>query len=406
MKFEGNIDVAEYLFSLPNIGNCVIDCNVKANVGSNDVNEGANDVNEGANDVDAAAEKIVEYYSPYDSTIGCRVAGEHCWNSSMLSLPTTPSVSNNSYYDTLTYSESDPNDKDRTPTEERKVEVKILNIPSMKHAGMAAVKYVGEFESYKHRTPCVISDLLLLVDMKIIVIDHYHSSVQLFAEDFSPLDEKSCPYPISACAVTPTTVAVTLRRNRQLAIYRVHDTSLHQHSAIRITCPAYIWQATYKADRFFVVCDENNIHVIDTNGVELVMIRSGVPTEIGYLRYFDVNDEGTHIYLCEKGGLRCIDSKGKLQWRFTSDDFPEVERDKQGHVIEDVCYFQGIILGVHWTLSKIFQISTNGKYVRNIIVDNLEYPRAMSVAGNRVIVAQFHPLMKLIPRRTIKIFEL
>ncbi|XP_045170020.1 uncharacterized protein LOC123532615 [Mercenaria mercenaria] len=381
--FEGNLDLAESLLSASRLGRC--------HLNSDDTLLG-----KCSNIAIETEEKT--YFMPFWYQTGCRVAGEHSWTTSSL-----PSISDNNYYDTVSVSESHLTLTSCKESFKRpKTEDKILNEPE-EHT---VFRYFGQFETYKHRTPCVIPDITLLNDMKLVLIDHYHNSIQLFSKDFFQLDEKSCPYPMGLCRLSNNCIAVTLRRTGQIAIFQVQKTKLQQKRTIRVQCDSYLWQVTYKLSQLFVVCDENDIHVLDTNGHEYCVIRSGVSSEHGYLRYFDVNDKDHHIYLSERRGLRCIDFIGKLQWLFTNDDFPVQDRDKQGHAIEDVCYHNGKILGARWTLSKIFQISTDGKFLRNIITDHLEHPRVMSVLGNRLVVTQFYPVMKPVDRRTVKVFEM
>lgn len=381
VHFEGSLDLAEALLSVSRLGLCntkvdeIWTCNGSENTTKK------------------------SYFAPFWCQAGCRLAAENSWASS-----TTSSITENDFYETASVlSVNLPKKSLKGVSHHSKLDdEKILNVQSNK----SLVRYVAEFEAFKHRTPCVIPDITLLADRKLVLIDHYHNSIQLFDENFSQLDEKSCPYPIGVCSLNSNTVAVSLRRTSQLAVFSINDRKLHLKRDIRVGCESYLWQVAYKSQRLFVVCDENNIHVLDTNGKEYHVVRSGVPPECGYLRYFDVNSIDCHIYLSERRGLRCINFTGKLQWLFTNDDFPEEERDKQGHTIEDVCYYKGTILGTHWTLSKVFQISTEGQFLRNLIVDHLEHPRLMSLLGGRLVVTQFHPGMESDKGRTIKVFEL
>ena len=322
---------------------------------------------------------------------------EQSWTSRSLS-----SISDNNFYDAESIKELNSTSQDiGKELDIPDIKDKILNVSS----GKCSARYVGQFQTYKHRTACVIPDITILDDMSIVLLDHYHNSIQLFSKDFDKLDEKTCPYPMGLCKLTKNHIVVSLRRTGQLAIFEVSQSELLHRRCIRVKCDSYLWQVTFKSSQIFVVCDENNIHVLDIDGQELNVIRSGVSPELGYLRYFDVNYKDRRIYVTERRGLRCINFKGKLQWLFMNEDFPEHERDSQGYTIEDVCYSDGVILGAHWTLSKIFQISLTGKFLRNIIVDNLEHPRIISLLGSRLVVTQFHPAMKPVGRSTVKVFE-
>jgi hypothetical protein len=383
IDFEGDLDIAESLLSVSRLGRYRMD--------SKD------------------SETSSCYYSteetekkklalPYCQRIGYRILDEQSWCSSSMS-----SISDNNFYDADYVKGSNAVLKSMgKELDVLKEKDKVLNIS----AGKCLATYVGQFQTYKHRTACVIPDITIMDNMNIVLIDHYHNSIQLFSKEFKSLDEKVCSYPIGLSKLDDNHVVVTLRRTGQLAIFRINKTKLFYQRSIRVKCDSYLWQVTYKSSKLFVVCDENNVHVIGLDGQELNVIRSGVSPELGYLRYFDVNDKDRQIYVNERRGLRCINFKGKFQWLFTNEDFPESERDSRGHSIEDVCYFDSIILATHWTLNKIFQISLSGKFLRNIIVDNLEHPRILSILATRLVVTQFNPANKSADRSIVKIFEI
>lgn len=385
VKFEENKHLSDMLMSVNSAGSVHIDAD-----------------NAGAHLQKLSCNNHVD--SNVSGRTACRSVEECSWHSlSSLtasgSSVTLASVSDNGFYDDgLLWSGTYP--KLTSPNTNKG---KMLNTD---HGENGLVRYVGEFESRCHRNACVIPDIVIMRDMKIVLIDHYHNSIQLFNEKYEFLDEKTCQYPMGLCVVSPQTVCVTLRRNSHLAFFDVKAKELVLKKTLIVQCKVYLWQVSFKADRLYFVCDENDIHVIDVNGTKYVDVHSGVPTECGYIRYFDVNDNGSRIYLSEKTGLRCINIEGKFQWHFGQEDFPENERDKEGYVTEGVCYYNGTILGTHWTRNKIFQISGEGKFVRNIVVDNLEHPRVMSIMGNKLAVAQFRPKSPAGNSRTIKVFEI
>lgn len=267
-------------------------------------------------------------------------------------------------------------------------------------------KYINKFESIEHRTPCVICDIQCLPDMRLIVLDHYHNSIQMFGSDFNLLSEETCEYPIGCCTVNTDFVVVSLRRTGQLALFRILESKLKLIRTIKIPCSYYLWQVTYKRERLFVVCDENDIHVMDVNGKEYFNVPSGVPTERGYIRNFDVSDDASHMYLCERQGLRCVTVQGEFKWLFRATDLPKVDRNPHGHVIEDVCFYKNTLFGTLWITSKILQINLDGTYLRTVVISDIDHPRALSILRDTVFVTQFLPSMKPQNKRMIKVFKL
>ncbi|XP_045169974.2 uncharacterized protein LOC123532576 [Mercenaria mercenaria] len=400
VSFEANRNLEESLQLMSGIGNC----NIGAVSGFAEANSDSTEHSESTRLSDDFKYIHNERNNPM----------ENSWNSlsfgcdpASLNSRNTLSVSDRSIcYDSLPRLQSYMTINEVNFEIASTAEDKIKKVEHLLPVENLVKRYVNKFKTCKHRTPCTISDILLTSNMMIVVADHYHNAIQLFAKDFTLLDEKSFPYPIGICELSCTTIAVSLRRSSQLVIFNLEHNSLQEMMVLRVHCEYYLWQVAFKANRLFVVCDENDVHMMGLSGTESCVIHSGVPTERGYLRYFDVDDTGTQIYLCESRGLRCITPTGKLQWRFTNASFPEDQRDKHGHVIEDVCYKNGVILGTHWIQSKIFQISTDGHFLGVVVLDQLEHPRVMSIMGRTLVVAQFHPLMKQSKRRTVKCFEL
>lgn len=265
---------------------------------------------------------------------------------------------------------------------------------------------VDKFESIEHRSPCVISDVACFPDMSILVLDHYHNSIQMFGPDYQLLDYQTCEYPIGCTCINSEFVAVSLRRSGQLALFRKVDSKLQLVRKIKIQCNYYLWQTTYKSGRLFVVCDENEIHALDINGKEYFSVSSGIPTEGGYIRYFDVSDDGKFLYLSVKQGLRCISVDGEFKWLFGTNDLPKHDRNPQGHVLEDVCFHKSSLFCSQWISSKIYEISLDGIFLRNVVVSQIEHPRSIAVMGNCLLVSQFYPSMKPQSKRQIKVFNI
>lgn len=267
-------------------------------------------------------------------------------------------------------------------------------------------KFANCFQSVAHRTPCVIPDIACFPDMSVVILDHYHNNIQMFGPDFMLLAEEYCEYPIGCCCIESEFVAVSLRRNGQVSLFRKSGSQLQLVRNINIQCNYYLWQLIYKCERLFVVCDDNNVHVIDKNGKEYFKVKSGIPTERGYIRNFDVSNDGTQLYLCEKMGLRCIDIYGKFKWLFGLQDLPKEDRNQIGHVLEDVCFNRNTLFCTQWISSKIFQVSLDGKFLRNVVIGDIEHPRALVMRRDMCFVTQFYPSMKAQSKRTIKVFKL
>ena len=268
---------------------------------------------------------------------------------------------------------------------------------------------LNTFEVIEHRTPCVISDIACFPDMRIVVLDHYHTSIQMYSPDFQLEAEETCDYPISCCIVNSDFVAVSLRRPGQIALFRKvvsERAKLQLVRTIKIPCKRYLWQTKYKCGRLFVTCDENEIHVMDINGKEYYRIPSGISTEGGYIRYFDVSDDAQALYLSERRGLRCITVEGEFKWLFDINKLPRHERNPQGHVIEGVWFHKKSLICTQWISSKIYQISLDGKFLRNVVIEGVEHPRSLAIVGDRLFVTQFYPSMKSQNKRQIKEFKM
>ena len=266
--------------------------------------------------------------------------------------------------------------------------------------------HLSQFVSCKHRSPCVIPDIAIVEDMRIVLLDHYHNNVQMFSENFEFIEEVHCEFPMAICSLGAGLVAVTKRRDSMLAIFQTSDHKISFLRNLPVPCKFYLWQVAFKQEKLFVVCDENNIHVMDTSGVALSKISSGVPTEHGFIRNFDVSDDATRLYLCERSGLRCISATGEFKWRFSQTDLPEWDRNAQGLVIEDIRYFNGFLFGSLWQASKLIMLSDNGHLLCYVVTTGLDHPRAIAVRGDRLVVTQFSPSIRPVKNRTVHVFSI
>ncbi|KAH3718083.1 hypothetical protein DPMN_060882 [Dreissena polymorpha] len=191
-----------------------------------------------------------------------------------------------------------------------------------------------------------------------------------------------------------------------LAIFQATDHKISFLRNILVPCKFYLRQVAFKQEKLFVVCDENDIHVMNTSGVALSKISSGVPTEYGFIRNFDVSDDATRLYLCERSGLRCISDTGECQWWFSQTDLPEWDRNKQGLVIEDIRFFNGFLFGSLWKASKLIMMSNDGHLLCYIVTTGIDHPRAIAVRGDRLVVTQFSPSMRPVKNRTVHVFRI
>ncbi|XP_052795149.1 uncharacterized protein LOC128228089 [Mya arenaria] len=265
---------------------------------------------------------------------------------------------------------------------------------------------LSHFEANKHRTPCVIPDIVILPDGRLVLVDHYHSNIQLFDQDFKNLSEEPVSFPMGICKIDAKTIAVTLRRDREIVLFKVKEKSLEKISSLSVPCNFYLWQVAHRLDRLFTICDENNIHVIDTKGNQYSKIKSGVPTHQGFIRNFDVSDDAETLFLCERSALRCITILGETVWRITSLDLPEADRNLQHFVFEDVIYHQKRLFGSLWKAGKIAHISIDGEIVRYVVTRDLDHPRALSIGAGKLVVTQFSPNVKPTKNRTVNVYQM
>jgi len=270
---------------------------------------------------------------------------------------------------------------------------------------MTPFKYLGSFESYRHAKACTIPALTVLQNGSILLIDHYHSKIQLFDKEFKFVAETDVNYPVGLCAIDAHTVAVSQRRESKIAFVRIDAQGLTKVKEIS-PCNFYLWQIACKANKLFVICDENNVHVMNTDGSAIATIRTGVRTEMGFIRNFDVSDDAQRLFLCERSALRCISSSGETIWRITPDHLPVRDRCSQQLLFEDVCIFENYLFGTMWIAGKIALINMEGEIERYVVTNNLDHPRAMAVGTGKLFVAQFSSNHTPLQTRAIKMFSL
>ena len=279
-----------------------------------------------------------------------------------------------------------------------------------KHSGILTrqtktpFQYLGSFESCRHAKACTIPALTVLQNGSIVLVDHYHSKIQLFDKEFTFIAETIINYPVGICAINAYTVAVSQRRDSKIAFLQIDSQGLTKIKEVT-PCHFYLWQIACKADNLFVLCDENNVHVMNTDGSAAAMINTGVKTEMGFVRHFDVSDDAQRVFLCERSALRCISSSGETLWRITDDHLPVRDRCSQQLLFEDVCIFNNYIFGSMWKAGKIALINMDGELEQYVVTSGLDYPCAMAVGSGNLFVAQFSPSHTPLKTRTIKMFS-
>ncbi|WAR18330.1 hypothetical protein MAR_000168 [Mya arenaria] len=244
--------------------------------------------------------------------------------------------------------------------------------------------YIARFHTKKHPLEtdlCRLSGIACLDNGQVVVTDINHLQIMLFGPDYHYLDALECPSPSGVTVCDDNTVAVALFHNRKIMLVKT------------------LYDVVHRAGSFYVLCALGDVHVLDGDGKQTAVTSTRIGG--GEARYIEVEPEQKRIFISGNGMVVCFDEEGTRLWQFAS---PSVHRrfTPVGLVL-----FNQRLFVTDWSAHRVLELSLGGSHVRDVIVDNVEYPHALTVrqTTGSVLVTQNSMFKQEARSRSIKVFQ-
>ncbi|KAK3580244.1 hypothetical protein CHS0354_012771 [Potamilus streckersoni] len=228
---------------------------------------------------------------------------------------------------------------------------------------------------------CHISDILLLMDSRILLTDNGNSKIKMFGRDYKYHDSMTLQAkPWSACELSDTEVAVTIPDQKTIQIIGIKDTILKiREIRTRLKC----WGIAVVNDQLVITTyqDEHRVLILDIHGKEIMSIRENSYQNDQLIGPIHIKPDKTKsaVYIAYHTGNKILAHNMTWNVLFTYNNHnlsgpAGIDTDREGNIY--LCGF--------WS-HCVQQISAEGKLIKTLISkkEETKYPLMIRFYRNK-----------------------
>lgn len=231
---------------------------------------------------------------------------------------------------------------------------------------------------------CSITGIAVLPCGTIVVTDTPHDNVQVLSSAGQLRHELQYNLPNSVCAICHDTVAVTLSKERKLLILNgfIMQRNIALKEEFVVKCECDIVGVKYNGGFLYVLCEKGEIHTIHSKtGLEQAVYQ----THIMFPSYFDIAPDGNRVYISNGDTVTCMGLPSYTVWKYN-----DTGRHLCGIAISGsnklyVSVWEGG-LGI---TKNILKFSKDGKLLKEIVTENIQYPMALFNWKGHLYISRF-----------------